>query len=1184
MIGRRHIIPFILLLVCCQSLCGQQANLPFREVKIPNSTWDIYSAAEDDEGFIWFGRFDGLYRFNGLNFNVYYNTPSDPHSLAWGRPLYVVKGRQDDMWVGTNTGGISRLDLKTYKFESIHNELGDPQSLGGNNVGGILPDENGIVWVGTNDFCLNRVDWTTKTVERFYPTITDSMRQSRQFSDYLGQIVQDPLDEDILWIGAAFGLLKFEKSSGKFTIFPYEAYNRRYKPTPVAVHVDDYGMVWAGSTEGLVRIGSGEEKPEIITILPNPEKPPIRGWLVTDIKQDQPDEILVATSYDGIFRVNTRTGENSWLDGTGEIGQGTNFILRDSRDILWITHHNYLYSSPPGWQRPGSIDLGKYPHINWSRAYLRGTAPNTIYVGTLNGVGLLYVDFNTGQVDHYSYLLRDEKIGDVFMQDLAWIDESAIAIASNGGLLKFSLEQGRIELLSDPKGLATEGNVTSVCKCRDELWFSLADEGVYSLHDGEFKLQIKDSEIGLVNDLGCNRDIICIGSDNGLFYYNPDAAANRLSTIISDFPVSEILTEDSVVVASTLGSGVFILKPMDGEPAHHFTTIGAGTNLVYHIARSENGNLWLNTDGGTLQYDPEKGEYTRYLEMGDGKRSPIIELEDGRIVSGGRRNITNFHPEDFKKRRFPPQIYITKIDIANRKEEFEVAPNRIQEITLQPSERELIIEFDATNFNFTSTTDFQYRLAGRDSSWINIGQQRYLDLNELHPGDYTLEIVGINAFGGSSEVPKRIELRVIPPLINRWWFRILIVLILAIVGWAMYRRSQKRDQKKLFESAVKYFANSHYAQNSVNEIVWDLARNVISRLNLEDCVIYLRDDNNCYVQVAAYGEKNPRGRVITNPLVIPSGQGIVGTAAESQEPSLVPDVTKDSRYIVDIKSKASELAVPIVHQGRTIGVIDSEHSKKGFFTQAHADVFSQIARESAHKIANAQAAEEIDKQERNLLNVQKEVAELKLTALQAQMNPHFIFNSLNSINWYILKNRPREASIYLTKFSKLVRLILDNSKSLSIPLDRELESLRLYLELESMRFEGSFNYLIQTDDTIDMEEVLIPPLILQPFVENAIWHGIMPKDGKGNILIQIYPEGENLKCIVQDDGIGRRAALKLRAADARPHESKGMKLTTDRIKLLHQDYLKDNMINIIDLVESNGEPAGTRVEVILPYD
>ena len=136
--------------------------------------------------------------------------------------------------------------------------------------------------------------------------------------------------------------------------------------------------------------------------------------------------------------------------------------------------------------------------------------------------------------------------------------------------------------------------------------------------------------------------------------------------------------------------------------------------------------------------------------------------------------------------------------------------------------------------------------------------------------------------------------------------------------------------------------------------------------------------------------------------------------------------------------------------------------------------------------------------------------ELEMQALRAQMNPHFIFNSLNSINWFIQQNNRAQASEYLTKFSKLVRLILQNSKASLIPLESELESLALYLELEAMRFDYHFSYKISVPPDMDISMLKVPPLIIQPYVENAIWHGLMHKEEKGQLEIEVNEEDGQL--------------------------------------------------------------------------
>ncbi|HEY5406707.1 MAG TPA: histidine kinase, partial [Ginsengibacter sp.] len=150
-----------------------------------------------------------------------------------------------------------------------------------------------------------------------------------------------------------------------------------------------------------------------------------------------------------------------------------------------------------------------------------------------------------------------------------------------------------------------------------------------------------------------------------------------------------------------------------------------------------------------------------------------------------------------------------------------------------------------------------------------------------------------------------------------------------------------------------------------------------------------------------------------------------------------------------------------------------------------------------------------------------EIADTEMKALRAQMNPHFIFNSLNSIGDYISKNNLQAAENYLIKFAKLMRSILENSEQKEVSLADDLKALELYMQLESMRMNNKFTYEIKVDPAIDKENTKIPPLILQPFVENSIWHGIAKKEGTGKILVHIEKEGNMINCIVEDDGIGR---------------------------------------------------------------
>jgi tetratricopeptide (TPR) repeat protein len=210
-------------------------------------------------------------------------------------------------------------------------------------------------------------------------------------------------------------------------------------------------------------------------------------------------------------------------------------------------------------------------------------------------------------------------------------------------------------------------------------------------------------------------------------------------------------------------------------------------------------------------------------------------------------------------------------------------------------------------------------------------------------------------------------------------------------------------------------------------------------------------------------------------------------------------------------------------------------------------------------------------------------AELEMQALRAQMNPHFIFNCLSSINRIIMKNDSQSASDYLTRFSRLMRMVLINSQRSMIPLEDELQMLRLYLDMERLRFKDSFTYSVIFTNTIDEGAVFVPPLLLQPFCENAIWHGLMQKDGQGHLNIELSMDNKLLQCTISDNGIGREAAEKLKSKSAGSQKSMGLQITAQRLALLNQDKNIETFYSIEDIRDADNNIAGTRVILKIDY-
>lgn len=209
----------------------------------------------------------------------------------------------------------------------------------------------------------------------------------------------------------------------------------------------------------------------------------------------------------------------------------------------------------------------------------------------------------------------------------------------------------------------------------------------------------------------------------------------------------------------------------------------------------------------------------------------------------------------------------------------------------------------------------------------------------------------------------------------------------------------------------------------------------------------------------------------------------------------------------------------------------------------------------------------------------KEVEELKMIALQSQMNPHFIFNSLNSINNFVLKSEVEKASDYITKFSRLIRVILNSSTRPTSTLAEELGILSLYVKLEQMRVNGGFSYTVDIHESINLEVIKVPTLFLQPFIENSIWHGIMKKEGDKKIEVSIQKENNTIVCNIKDNGIGINKAKELTHMSQR-RKFFGAKTTEDRIQILYRN--KGVKIETKDI--SSSTSTGTLVSIRFPFE
>jgi ligand-binding sensor domain-containing protein/putative methionine-R-sulfoxide reductase with GAF domain len=615
------------------------------------------------------------------------------------------------------------------------------------------------------------------------------------------------------------------------------------------------------------------------------------------------------------------------------------------------------------------------------------------------------------------------------------------------------------------------------------------------------------------------------------------------------------------------------------------------------------GHIWISGDDGMYRYIPEK-KITEKFDQSDNVQgfyagvSNCFRSNDGTVYFGSLNGINYFEPEKIPLQNDSLQVHLLNVTVNHDDSSFRMNGSLK---SLHHYQNAIAFDFISPYLYNPEKIQYRYKLSGAEDDWINNGNNTTVRFNALKPGSYSFNVAASINGKDWFAMNQSFAFTINPPFWKTWWFVLLLIIAVVTLSIFLFKKRiafiKKREAEKTvlqqlkaagyreqleIEQIINHFATSMNSIQHIDDLLWDVAKNCISKLKFEDCVIYLKDENrNVLIQKAAWGPKTTVENKIINPMEIPIGKGIVGSVALSGESEIINDTSLDERYIVDDARRLSEITIPIIIAGAVAGVIDSEHSQKNFYVERHLQILQTIATLCAGKIETINAEKETREKEMEVLRLHKDFATSQLTALRMQMNPHFIFNALNSIQHYILQGNVIEANKYLSKFSKLQREILHCSSHQFISLEKELEILTAYLELEQYRFGKSFTYKINVQDSIEPVEINIPPMILQPFVENAIWHGLMPLQTERKLSLYFDLETDDiLLATLRDNGIGRNASAKLKESNGdnkTGHQSKGMSMVEQRLQLLQQQYDKPFEVTISDINSINGDVQGTEV-------
>lgn len=303
----------------------------------------------------------------------------------------------------------------------------------------------------------------------------------------------------------------------------------------------------------------------------------------------------------------------------------------------------------------------------------------------------------------------------------------------------------------------------------------------------------------------------------------------------------------------------------------------------------------------------------------------------------------------------------------------------------------------------------------------------------------------------------------------------------------MHIPSINNPKPKEVEDILITFSLSILEQKTEDEVIWNIVENCISALDFEDCVIYFIDEEKQRLeQRAAFGPKSSLSHKIVSPITIPLGEGITGHVAQSGEALLISNTANDPRYLIDDKKRCSELAVPIKLDHRIIGVIDCEHSKENFFTRQHLRILSAISSICGIKLSQLRSEQMARRQQIQTDKIQHQLAKLRTKILMAQMNPHFVFNALNSTQYFLTSKDQTQALQYLGIFSKVIRYYLGHFEKDQVPFAKEQEALKQYLNLQKLRYEDKFTYELNIINGEKNNSFLFPPLLSMSILETIV--------------------------------------------------------------------------------------------------
>ena len=1036
----------------------------------------------------------------------------------------------------TGEHALRAQDQGSSKFTHLASEnIRMEKGLSQNWIYCMIQDSYGYIWFGTWEG-LNKFDGYDFTI----------FSENEGLSDHtIYSILED--SEGILWIGTDKGFNRFDRKTYTFTRYFHDPGDTASLVNNRVNHIMESasGHIWIGTAGGLSRMN--RDKNGFTSFFrgnQNYNSP--RSNYILHLSEDENGHIWISTTY-GLIKFdpeNRRSTRYYHITGDDNSLSDNNVrcLVPDAKGNFWIGTTNGL-----NFYDVSQKTIKRYFHDpdnqnslsdNWIRALLIDRS-GQLWIGTNNG-GLNRLDPSTGDFTHFRYEHNRDH----------------------------SLSNDRVySILEDHIGNIWAGTFNGVNRL-----------GKYS-NDFTHIYKLSDDGSGLRNNIvwAFEEDPsgnLWIGTSGGVSIFDP--GTGRFSHIFKRQGKKNNLIDNDVRVIrhspqlnsfwlGTYGSGLEKYDPATGKHTYYLNNPNENSiasNYINDILIDSLGNHWFATGNGLSRLDASTGTFTSYRNIPGNEKSlsnniVICLLDDGNgyLWIGTDYGLNRFHMESGECRRYlhdpdnPNSISHNTVFALHKDAKgniwagtsgggLNMFQNDLGSFTSYTTEDGLpnniiygILEDGEANL-WISTNQGLAKFYPASGNFVTYDINDGIQSNEFNLGACYKSSDGTFYFGGMNGYnlfkPEDIRFNPVEPVI-------------VITAFKKFNETQpgeyyNGDTIRLSHDDNFFafeFSALDYTNPAKNRYRYKLE-------NIDEEWIYTTADN----RLAEYKKVSPGSYLFrvngTNNDGIWNQEGV----------------------------SLSVMIRPPWYQTWAFRILF------GLF------VVSMIWFLIYNRIRKIKRKSEV---ERKMLEIEKQMFDLEQKALRLQMNPHFIFNSLNSVQSYILAHDSETAINYLGKFSRLMRFILANSASKVITVKEEISAIKHYLDLEKLRFDDKFDYRISIDPGIDEDFTEIPPMILQPYVENSVIHGMVHKRGKGIITIGISRNEDYIYCTIEDDGVGREKAMELARDKGLKKTSRGMLITQARLDILKRQSKSDVSVKVLDLKDASGNATGTRVVLKIPF-